>query len=47
MLAMARSAGFDIHARLAGETWLCRTSRPEDGLARRELEAIVGRGGSV
>ena len=42
VLAMLRSAGFDIEAQLTHETWMCRATRTPDQFVQRELEAIAG-----
>ena len=42
VLAMARSAGFDIERQLTHETWMCRATRPPDPFVQPELDAILG-----
>ena len=42
VLAMLRSAGFDVEAQLTHETWMCRATRTPDQFVQRELKAIVG-----
>lgn len=43
VLAMARSAGFDVQAQLTDETWLCDSARTPDRFVARELDAILRR----
>ncbi|MEQ4575193.1 MAG: TIGR04290 family methyltransferase [Gammaproteobacteria bacterium] len=44
VLAMARSAGFEVQRQLTHETWLCRAGDSLDPFAAREMDAIVGDG---
>jgi len=41
VMAMLRSAGFDIQAQLTHETWMCRAAHAPAPLVQRELDAIV------
>jgi tRNA (mo5U34)-methyltransferase len=43
VLAMLRSAGFEIEKQLAHETWLCNASGKQHAFTERELDAIVGK----
>ena len=43
VLAMLRSAGFEIEKQLAHETWLCKASGKQHAFTERELDAIVGK----
>ena len=44
VLAMVRSAGFDVEAQLTHETWLCSVGEPPHRFVARELDAILGNG---
>lgn len=44
VLAMARSAGFEVERQLTHETWLCRADGQTDPFAQRELQAILREG---
>ena len=39
--AMVRSAGFDVEAQLAHETWMCAANRSPHRFVTRELDAIL------
>ena len=39
--AMVRSAGFDVEAQLAHETWMCTANRSPHRFVTRELDAIL------
>ncbi|HVJ39279.1 MAG TPA: TIGR04290 family methyltransferase [Stenotrophomonas sp.] len=41
VLAMARSAGFEVEQQLTHETWLCRANGEPDAITLRELGSIV------
>jgi tRNA (mo5U34)-methyltransferase len=42
VLAMLRSAGFEIQAQLTHETWMCRAALAPDPFVQRELDGVVG-----